>query len=648
MKDIFDPTSPPLERWLVTPALTLTLLIGGCGAGSVEEPDEAALDNAGRVSSVALGGTSTAASTAVPPGAPPEGLGEAVVDTPTEASERAAGWTFDEEATEAPLEGAVSVEVLAEVPTEAPTEALIETSSETPVETPVETLTATPVDRPETSTPRTDGPIASIDEEREAAAKAPGPFEPIETETVVEADPAEHAEADSLPAPEREAEAAPAAALPLSAPRPASAEITAEPPAGEAAPVDTAAVAVAVDEGGDGGDSPRRFDSATTAGFTGELLDDGTVRVAWTAEPNARGYNVYRQAKYVTTVHAPEFIDKDIFDRDYYYEVHAFDGASPARFSTIATGLTVRVRGLGRPDPDAKPSNEGMLDSYDLVFADEFDTGELDASKWETEFLWGPDRTINSEEQYYVNILDDPDFGFDPFTFENGALVINSIPTPAALRDKANGQPYLSGLITSYESFKFTYGYVEARARVPFGRGYWPAFWLLNAYYDNEKPEIDIMEFIGHDQDVVYHTYHYHDANDELRSTESEPTPGVDYTAGFHTYAVDWRPGLIVYYVDGVEVHRVSDPRVSREDMYVIANTALGGWWAGSPDESTPFPGRYELDYIRVYRQRQPYAEPPLSDGASGVEPASTVPGASPAHRPPFDLWPQGYPGRGR
>ena len=199
-------------------------------------------------------------------------------------------------------------------------------------------------------------------------------------------------------------------------------------------------------------------------------------------------------------------------------------------------------------------------------------------------------------------------------------------------------------MITSYDAFKFTYGYVEARARVPFGKGYWPAFWLLNAYYVDEMPEIDIMEFIGDDQDVVYHTYHYHDADGELRSTESEPTPGTDYTADFHTYAVDWRPGLIVYYIDGIEVHRVSDAKVSRQDMYVIANTALGGWWAGSPDDSTPFPGRYEIDYIRVYRQTRPYAAAPLSDGESDIEPASTVPGASPAHRPSFDVWPEGYP----
>ena len=386
------------------------------------------------------------------------------------------------------------------------------------------------------------------------------------------------------------------------------------------------------------------FQSLRTQGFLGEVLDDGTIRVRWNADPSARGYNIYRQAEYITTVFDTEYIDTDVFDTNYYYEIEAFDFAE--NFTRIATGLTVKVRGLGKPDPNAPVANAALLQDYTLVFSDEFDGNTLDTSKWNTAYLWGTDLFINSEEQYYVDVNNDPEFGFNPFSFDGENLSINSIRTPEALKPKALNQPYLSGVITSYDAFKFTYGYVEARAKVPYGTGLWPAFWLLNAYYVDDEPEIDIMEFIGDDQDVVYHTYHYYDSDDVLRSTESAPTVGIDYTADFHTYAVEWKPGTLVFYVDGVERHRVVDPKVSQQEMYVIANTAIGGWWPGSPDETTPFPAQYQIDYIRVYQKTTPFNDVVLDDSTSSVPLAVNVPGTSPNHRPTFEQWPEGYPER--
>ena len=386
------------------------------------------------------------------------------------------------------------------------------------------------------------------------------------------------------------------------------------------------------------------FQSLRTQGFVGQVLDDGTIRVRWNDDPTARGYNIYRQAEYITTVFDTEYIDTDVFDTNYYYEIEAFDFAD--NFTRIATGLTVKVRGLDKPDPNAPVANAALLQDYTLVFSDEFDGNTLDSSKWNTAYLWGTDLFINSEEQYYVDVNNDPEFGFNPFSFDGENLSINSIRTPEALKQKALNQPYLSGVITSNDAFKFTYGYVEARAKVPYGKGLWPAFWLLNAYYVDDEPEIDIMEFIGDDQDVVYHTYHYYDSDDVLRSTESAPTVGIDYTADFHTYAVEWKPGTLVFYVDGIERHRVVDSKVSQQEMYVIANTAIGGWWPGSPDETTPFPAQYQIDYIRVYQKTTPFNDVVLDDSTSAVPLATNVPGTSPNHRPSFEQWPEGYPER--
>ena len=396
----------------------------------------------------------------------------------------------------------------------------------------------------------------------------------------------------------------------------------------------------------DVGDSTlgRTFTATTTEGFTGEVLEDGSVRVTWPTDRSARGYNTYRDAEYVTTVFDTEWVDEDTHDGDFYYEIEAFDIAD--NFTRIAKGLTVPVRGSGRTDPEPDRRGTPQLEGFELVFSEEFEGDSLDLDTWNTSYLWGDDLVINQEEQHYVDVANEPDFGYDPFEVADGTLTISAVPTPPELADRANGQPYLSGVITSYDAFKFTYGYVETRARVPFGQGLWPAFWLLNAYYGDDDPEIDIMEFIGDDQDVVYHTYHYYDG-DELRSTESKPVPGVDYTNGFHTFAVDWSPGLLIFYVDGRETHRVVDPRVSDQEMYIIANTALGGWWPGSPDETTEFPADYEIDYIRVYRQSEPYGDPPFADGTPSSVPSNeAVPGTSPNHRPPLELFPNGYPTR--
>ncbi len=459
------------------------------------------------------------------------------------------------------------------------------------------------------------------------AAANPEPVEP--TEPVEPIAPA--APSTSVPTPRPDADAEPPQP---EAPAP---EQTSEPTQGVAFK-DTPEDAIGEDTRG------RSFASGTTEGFTGEVLDDGRVRVAWASDRTARGYNVYRGAKYVGTVFATEWVDDDTWDANFYYEIEAFDFVD--NFTRIATGLTVPVRGTGRTDPEANLAGTPQLQDYALVFEEEFEGDSLNLDTWTTSYLWGDDLVINQEQQHYVDIENEPDFGFDPFEVADGSLTIKSIATPPELADKANGQPYLSGVITSYDGFKFTYGYAEARARVPYGQGLWSAFWLLNAYYGDDDPEIDIMEHLGDDQDVVYHTYHYYDG-DELRSTKSHPVPGVDYTAGFHTYSVDWRPGLIVFYVDGKETHRITDPRVSDQEMYLIANTALGGWWPGSPDATTPFPASYEIDYIRVYQKNGPFDDSPVfDDPTSRVPYADAVLGASPNHRPPFELWPEGYPTR--
>ena len=408
-------------------------------------------------------------------------------------------------------------------------------------------------------------------------------------------------------------------------------------------------------------DAPTMFFSQRTSGFSGEVLGgtpdtvsdftgvalddaDDAIRISWEAFPGARGYNISRQGQFLTTVIGDtEYLDTDVFDGSYYYTIQAFDSSEPPVFTDIAEGLTVIASTFGTTDPNAPATNEGLLDDYEMVFSDEFNGNQLDATKWNTAFLWGPDVIINQEEQYYVDINNEPDFGYNPFSFDGDSLIITTIETPDALVADANDQAYLSGMITSYDAFKFTYGYAETRAKLPYGRGYWPAFWLLNAYYgagEPADPEIDIMEYIGHELDAVHHTYHYFETPSSLRS-QSTFTSGIDFTSDFHTFSVEWEPNLLVFYVDGIERYRIVDANVSSEEMYVLANTAIGGWWAGAPDETTLFPNTYEIDYIRVYQKVTPFNDIQL-DQTDHVIPLfdQTLDSATPLHRPTLEGWP--------
>lgn len=390
--------------------------------------------------------------------------------------------------------------------------------------------------------------------------------------------------------------------------------------------------------------SASSFSSASTNGFNGQILDDGTVALEWEAQRGARGYNVYRGGEYIDTVFGDSYQDDGLDAGGYYYEIISFDNND--EFELIADALTVY---LDVPTADEATAQgtlpEHVASDYQLVFAEEFDTETLNTDRWNTSYLWGTDLFINSEEQYYVDTKNQPDFGYNPFKLNGETLTIEAIRTPDNLREKALGQPYLSGVITSYDSFQFTYGYVEARAKVPYGQGYWSAFWLLNAFYVDLRPEIDIMEHIGDDRDVVFHTYHYFDSEGNLRSTESMETSGIDFTSEFHTYAVEWKPGQLIFYVDGIERRRVTDPNISSQDMYIIANTALGGWWPGSPDDSTVFPSKFEIDYIRAYQKTGVQFDfPPFDDGTPPLRFAEDVPGRSPNHIPSPDQWPEAYP----
>ncbi len=170
--------------------------------------------------------------------------------------------------------------------------------------------------------------------------------------------------------------------------------------------------------------------------------------------------------------------------------------------------------------------------------------------------------------------------------------------------------PYSSGMLStgggpdgSKPRFTAKYGYFEIRARIPSGNGLWPAFWMLTP--DQKPPEIDIMEVLSRDTNTVQMHYHYLDDS----GTEQDVGQGWwsedDFSEGWHTYAVEWRPDAIIWYVDGVERNRYEGDAIADVPLYLILNLQVGNAdsWAGPTDKSTKFPAYFDIDYVRVWQR---------------------------------------------
>ncbi len=234
------------------------------------------------------------------------------------------------------------------------------------------------------------------------------------------------------------------------------------------------------------------------------------------------------------------------------------------------------------PPPSSNPMPNGVPGSWKLIFDDEFNGSSLDSSKWITGFPWGQTSTTT------------PLLYYRP---EN-VVVSNGTVKLIAKKEAYQGKSYTSGIITTSGKFTHQYGFMEARLKVPAGQGMWPAFWNLPPG-GKWPPEIDMMEILGHDTTNVELHYHYGSGSDFGGHYR-----GPDFAAGFHTFAVDWEPDAITWYVDGVQRNKFTNTSsISAEKMYLIFNLQVGGSWPGNPDSSTPFPSQYEIDYVRVWQK---------------------------------------------
>lgn len=204
----------------------------------------------------------------------------------------------------------------------------------------------------------------------------------------------------------------------------------------------------------------------------------------------------------------------------------------------------------------------------------------------------------------------------DPFSIEGGVLTITAdrlSPENTALFKPLAGKKipapeFSSGMLStetegrSGRGFAQLLGYWEMRARLPQGKGLWPAFWLVAETHDYWD-EVDIIEVLGHEPNVIYHTTHFHQGGgtDGL-SWKKRTHRKIDTSDGFHTYGLEITEKELIYYVDGKVTLRVGHSL--KHPLYTIINLAVGGKWPGNPDESTVFPAKMEIDYLRIYQKK--------------------------------------------
>lgn len=242
---------------------------------------------------------------------------------------------------------------------------------------------------------------------------------------------------------------------------------------------------------------------------------------------------------------------------------------------------------------------------YNLVWSDEFEySGLPDSTKWNYEVGgsgWG-----NNEKQFYLEKSLENSF------VKDGKLHI------VALKNDFENKLYTSARLATYQKFMLQYGKVEVMAKLPEGKGTWPAIWMLPESLRKKEEawplcgEIDILEHVGKDPNMVHVSLHSklynHIKNTQI--THFERLADVSNT--FHLYGIEWTPEFIKFYIDNklfYEAIKGENGKVTTNEgwpfdkpYFLILNLAIGGNWGGSVDD-TIFPSQMLIDYVRIYQQ---------------------------------------------
>lgn len=274
----------------------------------------------------------------------------------------------------------------------------------------------------------------------------------------------------------------------------------------------------------------------------------------------------------------------------------------------LAAALIAGCGGGGAAEPESASGDPvAPADTvWTLVWHDEFDGTDLDATRWSVQTGDGCDYGIcgwgNDELQWYQ---------------ADNATVADGVLTITARREAGLAKGYTSARLRTAGKADWTYARIEARARLPRGQGLWPAIWMLPTDGDYggwaASGEIDIMELVGHEPATVLGTLHYGGEWPSNRHTGASFTlPSGTFADDFHVFGLEWEEGEMRWYVDG-ELYQTQTewttagaqfPAPFDRRFHLLVNLAVGGRLPGNPDASTVLPQRLEIDWIRVYQRR--------------------------------------------
>ena len=264
-------------------------------------------------------------------------------------------------------------------------------------------------------------------------------------------------------------------------------------------------------------------------------------------------------------------------------------------------------------DPAPKPDPKTAHPGWKLVFSDEFDTdGAPDPKKWGYEVGF----VRNGELQYYT------DARSENARVEKGNLVIEArkekFPNPKfdpKQKDAKEFADYTAASLTTEKSASWTYGRVEVRAKIPAGRGTWPAIWMLGTnIHEVGWPrcgEIDILENVGFDPNGIHTTVHTDAFNHTKGTAKGHRTEVNKPFDDFHVYGIEWSKKEIVFLLDDQKVFSFENDGKGDaatwpydKPEYLILNFAIGGGWGGQKGvDDAIFPQKFLIDYVRVYQK---------------------------------------------
>lgn len=243
-----------------------------------------------------------------------------------------------------------------------------------------------------------------------------------------------------------------------------------------------------------------------------------------------------------------------------------------------------------------------MPANYNLVWADEFDVDGLpDAARWDYDTERNRLGWYNNELQYYAaNRLDNAQIS-------GGTLRITARRESLSTAADWGGQRYTSARLITRGKASWAYGYFEVRARLPCGRGTWPAIWTLGTggLWPDEG-ELDIMEQVGSNPTRVFGTVHTQ-ASGGTGTGGAVQVPDVCGSTAFHNYQMHWTADEVAMALDGVVYYRYANPRAGKTTwpfnapQYLLLNLAIGGVLGGAVDDSI-FPVTLEIDHVRIWQ----------------------------------------------